>query len=112
MTGYNPKTGATEYIHSGQRSQYAGEGFMMGFLSTFYIVCLGGICFIALRNSSKLNSPGSMRVMGYISILLLTFVVYKLVGVYSQKAAWYKPSFYPPSYYVRGPLMRDQGSSF
>lgn len=57
MTGRNQKTGAVEYVHSGvsskqQRSQYAAEGFLMGFCAT-----LSALCLIALRNFAKLENP-------------------------------------------------------
>lgn len=46
------------------------------------------------------------------AILVMIICVYKLVDTYNTKSPWYSPNFYPPAYYTRGPLIRDQGSSF
>lgn len=106
MVGRNDK-GEPEYIHSGQRSQYGAEGFMMGFL-----MVLGGLGFVGLNLMGKMENPFRIRIAGYICLALVGFSFYKIVKVYQIKASWYGPGMYPPNNYVRGPLINDQGSSF
>ncbi|CAG9323704.1 unnamed protein product [Blepharisma stoltei] len=105
MVGSGQK-GVPELIHSGQRSQYGAEGFLMGFLIT-----IGGLGVVALGALSKLP-PYRIRLFGFAILLAVIYSAYTIVSVYRIKARWYGPGFYPPDYYTRGPLMRDQGYSF
>ena len=37
--------------------------------------------------------------------------IYTYLACYRLKTPWYKNDFYPPSDYLRGPIMRDQGNN-
>ncbi|CAG9324447.1 unnamed protein product [Blepharisma stoltei] len=106
MVGTNGK-GEAEFIHSGQRSQYGAEGFMMGFL-----MVIGGLGFVGLNILHKLEKPSHIRLVGGLCFLIVIFSFYKIIKVYQVKASWYGPGLYPPGHYIKGPLINDQGSSF
>jgi oligosaccharyltransferase complex subunit gamma len=99
--------GKPEFIHGGQRSQYGFEGFLMSF-----IICLGGLSLVGFNLISKLKSPWTMRVAGFLCLAVFFYCATRILNVYRIKANWYNPGMDPPSHYVRGPLIRDQGNSF
>jgi len=105
MVGQNQK-GQIEIIHTGQRSQYMAEGFIMGFLIT-----LGGLGIVVLNLISKMQ-PSRIRVIGGLTLMAVIYACVTVYKVYQMKAKWYGPGFYPPDGYTRGALMRDQGYSF
>lgn len=106
MVGMNQKTGAPEIIHTGQRSQYGAEGFIMGFLIT-----MGGLGIVAL-NLIKSFTPNRIRLFGTAILIAVIYAGFTIFSVYKMKARWYGPGFYPPDYYTRGSLIKDQGYSF
>lgn len=107
IVGIAQKTGVTEYIASGPRSQYIVEGFLMSSL-----ISLGGCALICINISAKYERSWLTRLVGFCSILALVFSVYQCTKVYKEKVAWYSPTFAPPENYRKGPLIVDQGNSF
>lgn len=96
-----------EYIHSGQRSQYAGEGIIVSSL----FVLIGTLLFLTTCIS---KIPGYLR-HKFIFIGITIFVAFlcKIVSsIYRIKASWYSPEFTPPYNYIKGPLIKDQGIAF
>ena len=107
LTGIDQKTGETEYIASGARSQFIFEGFFMSF-----VMVLGGLSIIYLNASAQYRNPWLVRLLGILSLLMSFGCFYFIVSVYKIKVSWYGPSFEPPSHYLKGPLLVDQGNSF
>lgn len=94
-----------EYFQRNQRSQYAGEGYMVSML--IFIISLSMLCFIYAGNiKSKLNK----EVIWMIIVLALYIMVLTLNAIFELKAASYNPTFFPPDHYQKGPLMFDQGT--
>lgn len=106
IVGYNSETRVIEFIHSGQRNQYAGEGYLMGLT-----ICIGGFGMILL-NLGEGAKTGALRVLGLVGLFLTIGSVYQIYIIYQLKANWYGIYFYPPSHYISGPLRNDQGISF
>lgn len=96
-----------EFIHSGQRSQYVGEGLL---LSTIFV--LGGTLLFAFNWINKIKGYWQHRIAALILIFLIAILSRVITSIYQKKASWYGPTFYPPAGYIRGPLIKDQGNSF
>lgn len=97
-----------EFIHSGQRSQYVGEGLL---LSSLFV--LGGSLLIAFKWINYIFKPYWQHRIAALVLIFLVVIISKLViAIYQKKASWYGPTFYPPQGYIRGPLIKDQGNSF
>lgn len=96
-----------ELIHSGQRSQYVGEGLLM---STLFVI--GGTLLYAFNWINKLKSYWHHRIAALALIFFLVILSRVIVSIYQKKASWYGPTFYPPYGYTKGPLIKDQGNSF
>lgn len=91
-----------------QRSQYAGEGYIVSLL------CLmASLCFLFFVRLDKLVSlKGESRGVALCVMLLAGYVlVHLFLLCYRIKTPWYNTSFMPPQDYVRGPLARDQGTN-
>ena len=99
--------GQPEFIHTGQRSQYGLEGFMMSF-----VICAGGLAIVGINLASKITNVWTMRGVGGFSIIVLLYSLFRIIQIYKVKANWYNPGMAPPGHYTRGPLIRDQGNSF
>jgi oligosaccharyltransferase complex subunit gamma len=96
-----------EWIHSGQRSQYVGEGI---FMSSLFVVI--GTLFASLSWVPRLQSDWHVRIVAIVLIFATAFFSKVVIMVYQKKAPWYGPTFYPPGGYIQGPLIKDQGNSF
>ena len=106
LAGYT-KEGETMYFASGPRNQYILEGF---FMST--LISLGGCALILINTAAKFESKWAIRFVAYISIGVWVFCAYQTTNLYKEKVSWYSPTFAPPSNYIKGPLIADQGNSF
>lgn len=96
-----------EFIHSGQRSQYIGEGLLM---STLFVTI--GTLLMSFNWINKIRGYWPHRIAALIIIFLIAILSRVVTAIYQKKASWYGPTFYPPSGYTRGPLIKDQGNSF
>ena len=96
-----------EWIHTGQRSQYVGEGLMM---STAFIIT--GSLLMGFNWINRIRGFWSHRIASFILIALILIFSGIITNVYRKKASWYGPTFAPPFGYQRGPLIKDQGNSF
>ena len=95
-----------EFIHSGQRAQYIGEGLLM---STLFV--LGGTFFYSFNWIKNIKDYWHHK-FAFLAIVIICASIYRvIISIYKLKAAWYRPGFYPENY-VRGSLINDQGNSF
>jgi hypothetical protein len=87
-----------------QRSQYAGEGYIVSFMGT---IC--SLVFLAITRIETLTAPGGFgrSTLLFVLIALGFLSVQIYLTCYRFKAPWYSTSFGPPQDYIRGPLMRD-----
>jgi len=96
-----------ELIHTGQRSQYVGEGLL---LSSMFV--LGGIVMMAFTWINRIRSNWQHRIATLVLIFMMVVIFRIIISIYQKKASWYGPTFFPPYGYTRGPLIKDQGNSF
>ena len=96
-----------EFIHTGQRSQYAGEGVLM---SSLFV--LGGTLLYSFNWLNMVKGYGQHKIASFGAIVLIVLIVRIIFSIYRIKARWYNPTFFPPNHYVKGPLILDQGNSF
>jgi len=96
-----------EFIHTGQRSQYAGEGVLM---SSLFV--LGGTLLYSFNWLNMIKGYGQHKIASFGAIVLIVLIVRIIFSIYRIKARWYNPTFFPPGHYVKGPLINDQGNSF
>lgn len=96
-----------EFIHSGQRAQYIGEGLMM---SCLFIIM--GTLMMSYNWINKIKGYWPHRILSLFILLLILIVVRLITLVYQKKAPWYNPTMQPPYNYIKGPLTSDQGISF
>jgi len=96
-----------ELIHSGQRSQYVGEGLLMSSLFVF-----SGTLMMSFNWINKIKGYWQHKIATFIIVFSLAIVTRMIIGIYQKKASWYGPTFTPPRNYIRGPLINDQGNSF
>jgi len=96
-----------EFIHSGQRKQYVGEGLLM---STLFV--LSGTLMYAFNWLNKIENKLFHKIITFVLVFLIAIVSRVIVGIYQKKASWYGPTFSPPDDYMKGPLINDQGNSF
>jgi len=96
-----------EFIHTGQRSQYVGEGILMSSLFT-----IGGTLLYSFKWLNSMKGFIKHKIISFIFIILIVLVVEIIFSIYKIKARWYNPTFLPPSHYIKGPLILDQGNSF
>lgn len=98
----------SEYFMKQQRSQYAGEGYIVS------VLCLlASLSFLFFtRLDSLLRLKGETRGIVLCVLLLLGYLfVQVFLLCYRIKTPWYNTSFLPPQDYMRGPLARDQGTN-
>ena len=104
---YDKHGNIAEFIHSGQRSQYAGEGYL---LSTLFVFI--GTLLFSLNWINKIKGYWNHK-FAFIFITISIAICCKLVtNLYRFKASWYGPELTPPHNYIKGPLLKDQGNAF
>ena len=104
---YDRDGNIVEFIHTGQRSQYAGEGVLM---SSLFVI--GGTILYSFNWLNGIKGYWAHKITCLIVIFFIMLNMKIIISIYRIKARWYNPSFLPPGHYVRGPLMNDQGNSF
>ena len=96
-----------EFIHTGQRSQYAGEGVLM---SSLFV--LGGTILYSFVWLNRIQGYTQHKFASFAAIIFIILDMQIIFSIYRIKARWYYPTFLPPGHYVSGPLINDQGNSF
>ena len=104
---YDRDGNIVEFIHSGQRSQYAGEGVLM---SSLFVI--GGTMLYSFKWLNSIRGYRPHKIISFAIIIFIVLIARIIFSIYTIKASWYNPTFYPPSHYVKGPLILDQGNSF
>jgi len=100
------KNGNTEWISSQNRMQLGAEGFIMSIA-----ISLSGVVMILWHKFVKFSHNSVFNRIGYLVLFCLTFLIIYFIEDTYKKKGWYNPNFYPPSNYIKGPLMRDQGNN-
>ena len=96
-----------EYFMRGQRGQWAGEGYIVSFLTT-----TASLCATAIAVSHKLPiSHTARRLVLLGSMVMLVVLIQMILECYKLKSPWYGPTFFPPANYQTGPLSVDQGNN-
>ena len=101
---YDRDGNIVEFIHTGQRAQYAGEGVLM---SSLFV--LGGTMLYSFKWLNGIKGYGQHKIASFAVIIFIVLVVRIIFSIYRIKARWYNPTFFPPGHYVKGPLILDQG---
>ena len=96
-----------EFIHTGQRSQYAGEGVLM---SSLFV--LGGTILYSFVWLNRIQGYTQHKFASFAAIIFIILDMQIIFSIYRIKARWYYPTFLPPGHYVSGPLIHDLGFSF
>jgi hypothetical protein len=94
-----------EYFMKGQRGQYAGEGYIVSFLTTFI-----GLMYLYLSRLDRWHdgtSKSSIRMSVMIVLVIIWMGEQGLLMCYKIKSPWYNPTFLPPGYYQKGSLLED-----
>ena len=104
---YDRDGNIVEFIHTGQRAQYAGEGVLM---SSLFV--LGGTLLYSFNWLNMIKGYSQHKMISFGVIVFIVLIVRIIFSIYRIKARWYNPTFYPPGHYVKGPLINDQGNSF
>jgi len=104
---YDRDGNIVEFIHSGQRSQYAGEGVLM---SSLFV--LGGTILYSFVWLNRIQGYTEHKFASFGAIIFIIIDMQIIFSIYRIKARWYYPTFLPPGHYVTGPLINDQGNSF
>lgn len=100
------KNGNLEWYHSGQRSQFALEGYVMSFA-----ISVVGLVLIALKKLPKWSDLAGSNLV-YIVLFTFAFLGFKFIeSIYKAKSGFYNPQFAPPAHYQAGPLRLDQGNT-
>jgi hypothetical protein len=97
----------SEYFMRGQRSQYAGEGYITSTLAFLFSAVFLGM----VKSDVFLKKAAERRVALLVLILLGYFLLQIYLLCYKIKTPWYTTNFYPPGDYIKGPVMRDQGNN-
>jgi hypothetical protein len=93
----------SEYFMRSQRSQYAGEGYIVSVLSIFI-----GFGFLFLSKVDTLIKNDMNRRIAIMAAIIFCFAGTQCyVSIYRIKQPWYSNSFMPPQGFTRGPIMRD-----
>eukprot|EP00744_Colponema_vietnamica_P002837 GILI01004420.1.p1 GENE.GILI01004420.1~~GILI01004420.1.p1 ORF type:complete len:367 (+),score=126.18 GILI01004420.1:61-1161(+) len=104
----DPRTKQVVYITNRARQQTGAEGYIMG-----GAIVLGGIAIILLTEvAPRLKSRYAQRLFSLLFACLAAVCVYFIIYIYKFKSSWYGPSFWPPNWYAKGPLNKDQGTSY
>ena len=104
---YDRDGNIVEFIHTGQRSQYAGEGVLM---SSLFV--LGGTILYSFIWLNRIQGYTYHKFASFAAIIFILLDMQIIFSIYRIKARWYYPTFMPPGHYVSGPLINDQGNSF
>lgn len=104
---YDREGNIVEFIHTGQRSQYIGEGILM---SSLFVI--SGTVFYSFNWINKIKGYWPHKAFAMGAIFLSLILIKVITSIYQIKARWYGPTFSPPLHYVKGPLINDQGNSF
>ena len=104
---YDRDGNIVEFIHTGQRSQYAGEGVLM---SSLFV--LGGTILYSFVWLNRIQGYTYHKFASFAAIIFILLDMQIIFSIYRIKARWYYPTFLPPGHYVSGPLINDQGNSF
>jgi hypothetical protein len=104
---YDRDGNIVEFIHTGQRAQYAGEGVLM---SSLFV--LGGSMLYSFKWLNRIRGYGQHKITSFVVVIFIVLIVRIIFSIYRIKARWYSPTFFPPGHYVQGPLINDQGNSF
>ena len=104
---YDRDGNIVEFIHTGQRSQYAGEGVLM---SSLFV--LGGTILYSFVWLNRIQGYTYHKFASFAAIIFILLDMQIIFSIYRIKARWYYPTFMPPGHYVSGPLINDQGNSF
>ena len=107
FANYDEDGNIIEFINPDQRSQYAGEGVLMSILFV-----LGGTILYSFVWLNRVQGYSQHKLASFIAILFVVLDMQLILYIYRIKAGWYYPTFLPPSNYVKGPLINDQGNSF
>lgn len=91
-------------INQRQRSQFMIEGFIMS-----GILVIAGLCLIGVNTIRTVDGQFKIRIYASLLIICMFFCLMNVKNVYRFKNSWYNPGFYPPNWYVKGPLSKDQG---
>ena len=98
-----------EYFMRGQRGQYAGEGYIVSFLTTFV-----GLLYLYLSKLESWIPTGSDKSTLRMAVMIILIIIWMgeqaLLMAYRIKSPWYNPTFLPPGYYQKGSLSEDQGN--
>lgn len=98
-----------EYFMKQQRSQYAGEGYIVSVIASFVSICL--LAFVRAENFfTQLTSTYKTYLQLFLILLAFMGIEWYLM-CYKIKTPWYNTNFYPPNDYIRGPYQRDQGNN-
>ena len=104
---YDRDGNIVEFIHTGQRAQYAGEGVLM---SSLFV--LGGTILYSFVWLNRIQGFTQHKFASFAAIIFVILDVQIIFAIYRIKARWYYPTFLPPGNYITGPLINDQGNSF
>ena len=97
----------TEYFLPSSRGQYGGEGYIMSFLA---IMVSAGFLFM-IKVERFADTGLRKRVAIGIAIIVTFLTIQTYIQCYKIKTPWYYNNFMPPSNFMRGPIMRDQGNN-
>lgn len=100
------KNGNLEWLHSGGRSQFGAEGYIMSFA-----ISLLGLLFIGLKVAPKVSWFPASNVSYLVLFISIALTIKWVEDIYKKKSGFYNPSFYPPAHYMKGPLSNDQGNN-
>lgn len=96
-----------EFIHTGQRSQYAGEGYLLSSLFVFI-----GTLLFSFHWINKIPGYWNHKFAFILVTVSIAICCRAITSIYRIKANWYGPEFQPPYNYIKGPLLKDQGNAF
>ena len=96
-----------EFIHTGRKAQYAGEGI---FMSCLFVI--GGTLLYSFNWLNQVPNKTKHYFASYIILASIILIIKLMHRIYRIKSKWYGPSFFPPNHYVKGSLINDQGNSF
>lgn len=94
-------------FHSEQRNQYILEGLSMSSLEVLSTMALYAACCVLNKSRSK-----GKAYLSFLLIMLGYLCYYGVFLLYNKKHYNLSPTFFPPSDYVRGPLLKDRGNQF
>lgn len=93
----------SEYFMRGQRSQYAGEGYI-----TSTLAFLISFMFLGMVKSDMIIKKASERRIVLVVLLVCGYMLLQFYLLcYKIKTPWYSTNFWPPHDYIKGPIMRD-----